>query len=263
MSGTPDHNILRALFSPVVGVVRWANDTLVAPGRVTSLPTCMADRRASHAWVRGGAGVADVESVCQKDAAGAYAWEPVSTGGAASTIDVQEAGSSVVAAAHAINFASQYFDISDQTGGVAGVALNKRPIDLTIYNASTTTADNEWTNMPAAATELFGFGAGNERYRTKFDLTDYTEFRVVARVYAAGATNAILGAAYATTEGTWLNLGATLATGGVSIASAGTKVGTWSAIAAGAKGDVFLTILGDDGDGTADPRFGNVSVQVR
>lgn len=111
-----------------------------------------------------------------------------------------------------------------------------------------------WTNMPSAATEFIG------NPRTKYDLTHADEVRLVA---CTGGTAPVAGATlkiqYSTDESAWSDLTTELAVNG----TVGTKAGTWQAVAAGAKSDVFLRILGEGGNGTVDPQFRSVHLQVR
>lgn len=115
-----------------------------------------------------------------------------------------------------------------------------------------------WTNMPAAVTEF----AGLARHRTKLDLTQTREVRLLVNVATAGAAGAVLRAQYSTDQVAWAALDG--ASGPeVAIDATGLGVSGWVALEAGAKADVFVRIVGADGDGAADPVFGPVAVQVR
>jgi hypothetical protein len=118
------------------------------------------------------------------------------------------------------------------------------------------TGNVTWSNQPSAATELFG----NVHRRTKADLTNSTQVRLVARVSTIGAADAIIYAEYSTDENSWSALGNTLAIGG---GSAGTRAATWLDVPGGAKGDVFIRVMGSGGDGAADPVLGNIVLQVK
>lgn len=113
---------------------------------------------------------------------------------------------------------------------------------------------NTWTNQPAALTEFLGL----LHHRVKADLTDTDKVRLCARVSTAGATGATLKAQYSTDESAWSDL-----TGTVAIDSTGTKATAWADVPAGAKGDVFLRLVGQGGNATADPVLGSVMVEVR
>jgi len=116
-----------------------------------------------------------------------------------------------------------------------------------------------WTNMPAAETEL----PTSPRYRTKVDLTNYRQARMVVNVLTAGATTpAKLLVQYSTDETTWYYLDGSSGPS-VNIDATGVKVGSWVNLTSGAKADVFLRIVGIDGDGVADPQFNEITVQFK
>ena len=110
-----------------------------------------------------------------------------------------------------------------------------------------------WTNQPAAATELFG----NVHRRAKKDFTDVDKIRLVARVSIASSASAVLQAQYSTDESAWNTLTANT----MSISSTGTKATAWEAIPAGARGDVFIRLIGSGADGAADPVLGNIYLE--
>ena len=120
------------------------------------------------------------------------------------------------------------------------------------------TLASAWSSQPSADTELLGL----TRFRNKFDLTDFNQFRLVARVDVAGVAGADIRAQYSTDESTWNNLdgvnGPELA-----IDAIGTKDTAWTALPAGAKADVFLRIMGKDGDGVTNPDLGTIAIQIR
>lgn len=116
-----------------------------------------------------------------------------------------------------------------------------------------------WGNQPAAETEFLGA----TRHRIKMDLTNYTQARLIVNVATAGAaTPAKIRAQYSTDETTWYYLD-NASEPSVNIDTTGTKVSNWIGLAAGAKADVFLRIVGIDGDGVADPQFGLISLQFK
>lgn len=119
------------------------------------------------------------------------------------------------------------------------------------------TGNITWSNMPLAATELFG----TTHRRVKIDLTYASQIRLMARVSTIGTTNSIIYAEYSTDESAWSTLTANnLAIGG---GSAGTRVTAWENVPSGALADVFVRIMGSGGDGAADPILGSVHLQVR
>jgi hypothetical protein len=111
-----------------------------------------------------------------------------------------------------------------------------------------------WTNQPAGVTELFG---GTD-FRTKVDLTNYTQVRMTARVGVVGAATAVLRLQYSTDEAAWVNLTSNLA-----INATGVKASAWENLPAGAKADVFIRVVGEGGNAAADPRIGTVTLQVK
>jgi hypothetical protein len=115
-----------------------------------------------------------------------------------------------------------------------------------------------WGNQPASLTELFGTTAG----RLKADLTNVTQVRLQATVVVAGAGTAALRVQYSTDQSSWSYLDG--ASGpSVNVNTTGVKVSSWVAPAAAAKADVFLRVVGINGDATADPSFSNILLQVK
>jgi hypothetical protein len=115
-----------------------------------------------------------------------------------------------------------------------------------------------WTNQPAGLTELFGTTAG----RLKVDITASTQVRLLSNVETAGAATAAIRVQYSTDQASWNYLD-----GGsgpsVGINTTGLKVSGWVSLAAGAKADVFLRVVGINGDATADPGFSSIILQVK
>ena len=115
-----------------------------------------------------------------------------------------------------------------------------------------------WTNQPAALTELFGTTTA----RVKADLTDAAQVRLLCSVGTAGAASAAVRVQYSTDQSSWSYLDG--ASGpSLGIGTTGLKVGAWTSFAAGAKADVFLRVVGINGDASADPALGHVLLQVR
>jgi hypothetical protein len=111
--------------------------------------------------------------------------------------------------------------------------------------------------MPNAVTEL----VGSMRYRTKIDLGNATQARVVAYVVSAGAAAAQLCAQYSTDQVTWVYLDG--ASGPcASINATGVQVSSFVNLAAAAKADVFLRVVGKSGGGVS-PSFGQIAIQVK
>jgi hypothetical protein len=115
--------------------------------------------------------------------------------------------------------------------------------------------------MPAAQTELFG----NVWGRRPADLTGYADFRICVNQAIAGAAAAFLRAQYSTNGGgAWSDLetGGTVADLSVG-AVTGLKLGAWGAVDPAALGEVQLRIVGQDGNGTADPSFRYIAIEFR
>lgn len=122
-----------------------------------------------------------------------------------------------------------------------------------------------WGSMPAAAT---GFNSTN-RCLTKYDLTRFTQARLVSTILTTGATNAIIAVRYSTTFTTtvasFLPLGASSTDIKVAIAVSPPLVvaSSWTDITALALADVYLFLVGEGGDASASPGFGLTALQVR
>ena len=114
---------------------------------------------------------------------------------------------------------------------------------------------NTWAAMPAALTELGGL----THSRMKLDLGSAWQCRLVTRVAIAGLSGATIRAQYSTDESAW----STLTTNTVSLTNSGTIASAWEDIPAAAKGDVFVRVVGQDGNGIAAVTIGNVILQVR
>ncbi len=118
-----------------------------------------------------------------------------------------------------------------------------------------------WTNMPAALTEL----NGATRSRVKVDLTAAVNVRLTAAVSVVGAAGAAYRVQYATdgdAQGTWAYLDGN-AGPSVTIDALGGRVSPWATLVAGARADVWLRVVGINGDGAADPIVGNVVLAVK
>jgi hypothetical protein len=128
-----------------------------------------------------------------------------------------------------------------------GVSIPPAPVVIPLLQASIAL-----TNQAAADTEVTG------NYRTKVDLTNATDVRLVVRQVGTGAVGADLRVQYSTNESTWVDL-----TPEAAINATATVVTAWTAVPVGAKGDVFLRMMVKEGDGVADPALRLVQIQVR
>lgn len=123
-----------------------------------------------------------------------------------------------------------------------------------------------WTNMPSALSFLLSTATVGKCI-TKADLTNFTECRLlVNKQGTAGAAASKLILRYWTS---FTQTVATFADAGTSEVSVATNVQNtflataWVPLAAGAKADVFLAVLGSGGDGTLDPAFGPITAEFR
>mgnify|MGYP000378858108 CR=1 FL=1 len=131
--------------------------------------------------------------------------------------------------------------------------------DLVFFAAgSGTTYYLQWTNMPAALTEIFG----NTYYRISYDLSNFNYARLVGNVVVAGATNAQIRVQYSVDETNWFYLDGVDGPK-VAINTTGHKISTWVNIVSGAKTNVYLRLVGINGNGAADPRFSSFCLQLR
>lgn len=142
-----------------------------------------------------------------------------------------------------------------------GQSWGRRPFSHIIYGNSG--ADVVWTNMPAAVT----LWLGSHRHIRKVDLTSYRQCRLVVQKQAvAGAAASILAVYYATAFSTLVANYASIGTSSVQVSASGATVAVesaWVDLTALARVDVYLAIVGQNGDGVLDPSFGFVEVQFR
>ena len=124
---------------------------------------------------------------------------------------------------------------------------------------------NTWSNMPST----LQFFDSSSAYVTQIDLTYYNQVRlIVNKQGTAGATGSKLLVRYQATTGTPFDESLYLAIGTseVSLAVDTTNnilVTSWIDLATGAKSDVWVALMGIDGDTTADPVFGNIYAEFR
>jgi hypothetical protein len=120
------------------------------------------------------------------------------------------------------------------------------------------TANVNWPNMPAALTEFLG----QTRYRTKYDLSNATQARMVVNVLTIGAPTAAVCAQYSTDQVTWNYLdGGTEPCATINVL--GVRTSSWVNLAAAAKADVFLRLVGRNGNGALSPLFGQIALQIK
>lgn len=114
------------------------------------------------------------------------------------------------------------------------------------------------TNMALADAEL-----PTTNYRVKCDLLGFTQFRVTFRVATAGATNSDLRFQYSLNDSAFTNLDGTNGPE-VAINTTGQKDTGWVSLHAAARvNDVYIRMMGKDGDGAADPVIRQVIIHFK
>jgi hypothetical protein len=104
---------------------------------------------------------------------------------------------------------------------------------------------------------------GSTRFRLRYDLSNATAARLIVNVVAAGApTPAKLRLQYSTDLLTW-NYMDHVSGPSVDIDTTGLKVSGWTTLAPEARADVYLRVVGLDGNGSTDPSLGLLQTQIR
>ena len=148
--------------------------------------------------------------------------------------------------------------------GIQGIQGEPGPGgQLVVPFHSDATANVTMTNQAVAE----AFLGNSNRNITKVDLTSLTQCRLIARVVTASTSvnnpRLVLEyhTAFTTTVGTFQTIGAT------AVQAALTPVGIsdsgWINLVAGAKADIFLTVLQVGGDAAADPAVAMVMAHFR
>lgn len=116
-----------------------------------------------------------------------------------------------------------------------------------------------WTNMPAAVTEFISVYA-----RQRADLSNCTTYRIAVSQSVAGKAGADLNLQYSLDGTTWVAADSVSGAGELDVGTGtGFKTGSWAALKDAAKGDVYLRLVGKDGDGIVDPAWRQVKIQFR
>lgn len=148
--------------------------------------------------------------------------------------------------------------------------------------------DGTWTSVPSGSSQLHisfhsdaganatltnqanaeQFLANSNRNIQKVDLTSYTQARLVARIVTASASAntpriyAQYFTSFSTVVGDYLDIGSSALN--CSLFTGQTYCDTgWINLVAGAKADVFVTVLQNGGDAAADPALGMVALQFK
>ena len=144
------------------------------------------------------------------------------------------------------------------TGPAGSAGSSQMTLPLEVDGAGIT-----WTNMPSAET----FFAGSHRHVLKADLSGYTQCRlIVNKQGTSGAANSKLILRYRTAFSTTVGNFSDIGTSEVSVAVNTTNnvlASNWIDLAAGAKADVYVCVVGSGGDGALDPIFGQISAQFK
>ena len=135
------------------------------------------------------------------------------------------------------------------------MGATSRPETVTILAPS---AGVTWTDMPAALTEFNAVTV----LRTRKDLTRFTQVRVLVNNQTVGASGAEIRGQYSLNESSWDYLDGSSGPG-ANVGTTGVRSSAWVSLATAAKADVFLRIIGIDGDGAADPVFGLIALEFR
>lgn len=156
--------------------------------------------------------------------------------------------------------------ISTPTSSVAGL----RPVQgrtITICARGTTSTVAAWTNQPAATTEFYGVTT----LRQLADLSGCTQMRIShSTCGVVGVAGAKAGVQYSTDGGTtWIFMDGSAdgdlgtETPQVAIDTLVTQSSAWMTLASGARTEVLLRGVGDDGNATADPTITGFILEVR
>lgn len=118
-----------------------------------------------------------------------------------------------------------------------------------------------WSNMPAA----LNFWR-QEASAYKVDLTNFTQARLVVHTTSGALAGSKLILRYKTTSYSatatdYSDIGTSEVS--TTLTTAGVIDSGWVDLAAGAKADVFVALLGQDGDGAADPVFRYMTIQFK
>lgn len=111
------------------------------------------------------------------------------------------------------------------------------------------------------------FLGNSDRNIKKADLASYTQVRLLARVVTASASvnsprlYVEYATSFTTTVGSYLAIGASAVN--CSLAAVGLIDSGWINLVAGAKADVFVTVLQNGGNAAADPALGPIAVQFK
>lgn len=136
-----------------------------------------------------------------------------------------------------------------------------RSLSVTLVLSAGSTA---WANMPGAATLMYG----NAATVRAVDLSAYTQCRLTVSQFNAAASPAHLRLRYSASAAGSAGSYSAISASECEVAL-GTSAGMhyldsgWETLDAGAIGEVYIAVVGVDGDGAADPAFLAVTAEFR
>lgn len=187
-------------------------------------------------------------------------------GGGGSSLEIRKDGASIGTAVTTIDFVGAGITQVTVTSGISTVRIPayKR---LTFNTVSVI-----YTNMPSAV-DFFGAAAGNAAgfaYIQEVDLTGFTQARLrVNKLGVAGNTNSTIRAVYRTAYSQTASAYSQLGSAAQVEVVVGTTINSffdsgWINLAAGAiANDIYIAIVGLNGNGTLDPVYGSVTVEFQ
>jgi hypothetical protein len=98
--------------------------------------------------------------------------------------------------------------------------------------------------------------------RTQLDLTGASAVRLTVVMRVAGTATAKLRAQYSTDQVNWYYFDGVTGPS-VNVNAVGLQVSGWVNLANAAKQDVYIRLVGLDGNGATDPRFALITLQFR
>jgi hypothetical protein len=113
--------------------------------------------------------------------------------------------------------------------------------------------------VPSALTEL----GGNSRARTIVNLTYCSQARIVVNITDAASASAKLRLQYSTNSGSSWNYLDDTSGPSVGINAASVAASAWVNLATNAKAEVWIRVVGIDGDGSDSATIAQVSMQVK
>lgn len=131
--------------------------------------------------------------------------------------------------------------------------LNTVYMDVDLLSAN---GAAQWTRMPSGTNELFS----NTSCRVKMNLTSASKYRIFVNQSVVGFSNSTLALEYSTDALTWLSA-ETGTTGRVSTSLIGWRASEFEPLVDEAKADVYLRVIGCNGNGVASPAWRQLRLQ--